>query len=82
MILELNKCFLSRVFFSFLEHVLVVFSGVLYCRGSEKEDLVHMVNLLIYLINLDHVASLSSVVGLILSDGLYKTCLPGRILVL
>ena len=56
-ILELNECFLC----SFLEKCLAVSSGVLHCRGSEKEGLVKMVNLLIYLINLDHVTSSSSV---------------------
>ena len=46
----------------FSEHCRAVSSGGLYFRGSEKEGLVHMVNLLIYLINLGHVTSLSSVV--------------------
>ena len=46
----------------FSEHFLAVSSGVLYCSGSEKEGLVHTVNLLISLLNLDRVASLSSVV--------------------
>ena len=54
-ILELNECFLC----SFLDKCLAVSSGVLHCRGSEKD--VKTVNLLIYLINLDYVTSSSSV---------------------
>ena len=36
--------------------------GVLHCMGSEKKGLVQMVILWIYLINLGHVDSASSVV--------------------
>ena len=50
------------VFWLFFGYFLVMSSDVLHCMGSEKEGLVQTVNLLIYLIKFDHVASSSSMV--------------------